>query len=370
MYIESIVLENFRNYGLEKFEFSPERNVIFGDNAQGKTNLLEAICLLSAARSFRGARESELMRAGTAFARVEGQVVTSERSMSLKAEFAAGSRRKLFSNGVKMRTAGEFAGRLRTVLFCPDDLMLVRAGASERRRFMDMAISQLRPRYADSISKYSRLHEQKTRLLRDYREDPALGDMLEAFNIQLCQVGAAVIRYRAQFCRGIAGHAAAIHSEISGGRETLGVRYKTVSTVTDPFASEREIAQAIYEHMQSHRTAELASGQALSGPHKDDIEIRLCDRPARSFASQGQQRSIALAMKLAEGEISRELTGESPVLALDDVLSELDAKRREYITGGFAERQVFLTACGDLPESILPGAAKFIIRGGNIERTV
>ena len=363
MVIASIVLENFRNYAAETFDFSPGRNVIFGDNAQGKTNLLEAVAFLSSARSFRGAKDAELVRTGAPFAAVEARVQTGGRELPLRAEFAPGQRKKLYAGGVKMRTAGEFSGRLRTVLFSPDDLSLVRAGASERRRFMNLAFSQLRPRYADSLARYTRLHEQKTRLLRDYREDPAFFDLLDAYNIQIAETGAALIRFRALFCREISRSAAAIHSDISGGRERLTVRYKTVSTVRDPSGPEEEIAAAILEHMRTHRAAELASGQALSGPHKDDLELFLGELPAKSYASQGQSRTAALALKLAERELLLSESGEEPVLLLDDVLSELDSGRRNYILNHLGDGQVILTHC-DPADTAGFGGRLFEVRGG------
>ena len=345
MIIQRLTLENFRNYEQEEFSFSPGRNVIFGDNAQGKTNLLEAIAFLSAARSFRGARDGELIRTGAPHALLEAEVLSADREFRLRAEFAAGQRKKLYAGGVKQRTAGEFVGRLRTVLFSPDDLNLVRGGAGERRRFMNLAFSQLRPRYADSLSRYTRLHEQKTRLLKDYREDPAFDDLLAAYNTQLAEVGAVLIRFRALFCQEISRYAAVIHSEISGGREQLDVSYKTVSTISDPLASEQELARAILEHMRTHRAAEVASGQALSGPHKDDLELFIGGLPAKNYASQGQSRTAALALKLAERELLRTESGEEPVLLLDDVLSELDSGRRNYILNSLGDGQVILTHC-------------------------
>ena len=323
MYIDKITLENFRNYLSEDFELSSGRNVVFGANAQGKTNFLEAICFLAAARSFRGAREAELVRRGAARAWVEASVVLSDRRTVLRAEFEPGRRKRLFINGVKIRTAGEFAGRLRVVIFSPDDLTLVRGGASERRRFMDVAFSQLRPRYADCAARYSRLHEQKTRLLKDYRDDANFEGMLDAFNIQLAKVGAAIVRYRACFLREIGRFASALHADISGG-ETLEMRYRTVSTISDPYADEQELCRCNPRALRTHRAAEIASGQALSGPHKDDIELFIDRLPARNFASQGQARTAALALKLSERELMRAEGGEEPVLLLDDVLSELD----------------------------------------------
>jgi DNA replication and repair protein RecF len=233
------------------------------------------------------------------------------------------------------------------VLFCPDDLNLIREGAAARRRMLDNAISQLRPGYAHLISDYGRALENKLRILRDYREDPAMLSTLDDFSDTMARLGAKIIRYRVSYARRLAEAAAPIHAEFSGARESLSVEYRTVSTVTDPTASEQTLYEQICAHQRSHRAAELAAGSCLTGVHKDDLEIGIDGRSARSFASQGQTRTAALSLKLAEREIVSADSGEAPILLLDDVLSELDERRQSYVLNRIGGGQTLITCCED-----------------------
>ena len=276
---------------------------------------------------------------------MKAEVFSRERDFTLEARLSRGSRRQLLSNGVKLKTAGELAGVLNTVFFCPEDLMLIREGAAERRRFLDECICQLRPRYAAALAEYRRLHEQKTRILRDWEEKPSLLDTLDDFNLRMAQTGAILIHYRAHFVRRLRETAPPIHREFSGGREELGLKYETVSTVVDPEGSVKDILSALMAHQESHRRAELESRQCLSGPHKDDLTVELGGVAARQFASQGQTRTAALSLKLAAREIFYGDTGEWPVLLLDDVLSELDQRRQSFVLNRIKGGQVFITCC-------------------------
>ena len=230
---------------------------------------------------------------------------------------------------------------------------------------MDLAFSQLRPGYAKAISVYNRLHEHKTRILRDRYDSPSLLDTLDTFNHQIAESGAVIISYRSAFLKKIAAYAAGIHSDISGGRERLSLRYKTVSTISDPGAPVGELYEGIMRHMALHRGAELASGSALSGPHKDDIEVYIDGMPARAYASQGQTRTAALSLKLAERELFYEDSGEYPVLLLDDVLSELDGVRRDFVLNRISSGQVLITLCNGEDMSGY-GGRMFEISGGAI----
>ncbi len=345
MYIRRISLVNWRNYTTCAPEFCPERNVLYGENAQGKTNLLEAIYYLATARSFRAGRDGDLIADSADAAAVEAVVATSDREMTLRAELRRGARRKLTVNGAAVATSGEFAGRLRAVLFAPRDLELVSGAPAGRRRFLDDALTQLRPRYAEALSQYARLHEHKSRILREHQDNPSMLSALDAFDERLARVGAVMIGYRARMVRGLATHAPALHSDISGGREKLELRYVTSSHVTDPFAPEAAIAEELYEHILQRREAELASGMLLVGPHRDEIELTVDGKPARTHASQGQTRTAALAMKLAQRELFFEDSGENPLLLLDDVLSELDDARRRWVLERLGSGQVIITLC-------------------------
>jgi DNA replication and repair protein RecF len=366
MRIDELTLEGWRNYEAAHLTFDPSCNVIYGENAQGKTNLLEAIVYLSCGRSPRARSDRELIGFEGERARLEGKLFSREREFRTEILLQRGRRRKMSVNGVSAKTAAALSGVLHTVFFAPEDLFLIRDGAAARRRFMDLSLCQLRPRYAEALSEYHRLHEHKTRILRDSEDYPGLLDTLPEFNERLCVVGAVLIHYRARFCRALAEYAAQAHAECSGGRETLRLTYETVKTVDDPFAGHAELAEALRRHQRTHDAAERASRLCLSGPHKDDIAVEVNGRSARQYCSQGQVRTAALSLKLAEREIHRNVIGEYPVMLLDDVLSELDERRQEYVLNRIAGGQVFITCCeSDRLGSLLQGKV-FHIRGGEV----
>lgn len=365
MILKHLELDFFRNYVHAEAELVSGVNVIWGENAQGKTNLLEAAAYLSSARSHRARYDRELIQFGVDHAFLNGDVLSREREFTLEARLHRGQRRELFSNGVRLKAAGELGEVLNTVLFCPEDLSLIRAGAAERRRFLDDAICQLRPKYAAALSEYKRLYEEKTRILRDWEEKPSLLDTLDDFNLRMAQVGAVLIHYRAHFVKRLAALTPPIQSDFSGGRENLRLRYETVSTVTDPEASPRAILEQLLVHQQSHRQAELESRQCLSGPHKDDLAVEIDGQSARQYASQGQTRTAALSLKLACREFFREDTGEWPVLLLDDVLSELDSRRQSFVLERITGGQVLITCCED-DKNVPKDGKRFHIRGGQL----
>jgi len=365
MRVDRVELDGFRNYEGFAADFSPGVNVIWGENAQGKTNLLEAIGYLSGARSHRTRGDRELIGftrdRGTVTARAESR----GRDFLIEAQLFRGARRKLFINHVRCRKASELSGILQTVLFCPEDLALIRAGAAERRAFLDQAICQLRPRYAEALGQYGRLLEHKTRILRDWEANPGLLEVLEDFNEAMARAGALVIHYRAHFIRKLAEKAAAIQAEFSGGREDLSLTYRTVSTVEDPLGPTVKLYEAIRAHQESHARAEREARSCLSGPHKDDLAAEIGGRSARQFASQGQTRTAALSLKLAERELFREDTGQWPVLLLDDVLSELDARRQDFVLRRITGGQVFITGC-EAPPGTFPQGKVLHIHGGRL----
>ena len=344
MKIHRICLNGFRNYEYQWADFAPGINVITGENAQGKTNLLEAVYLLSTGKSFRTRFDREMVGFGYSAGEVLADVSAGGRKQTVKMTLRPGVRKTIAINGVKS-TAADLAGKFSCVLFCPDDLDLIKDGPAARRKLMDQAISQLRPGYAKLISDYNRLYEQKSAILKDWREKPSLLDTLDDFSDQMCKVSAQIIRYRAAFVTRLNDVAAEIHSDFSGGRDRMVLKYTTVSTVKDPMASAADVYYDLCEHLESHRKAEIESGMCLSGCHKDDIEIYVNDMPARSFASQGQTRTAALSIKLAEREIHLQEFGEYPVLLLDDVLSELDPGRQEFVLNRIGGGQTLITCC-------------------------
>ena len=366
MRIDALELEHFRNYQSAAVTFDGRCNVIFGENAQGKTNLLEALVYLSCGKSPRARTDREMIRFEDSFASLTACVGAREREFRVRAELFRDRRRRLTVNQVPVKSSAELGQVYHTVFFCPEDLYLIREGAAARRKFLDTALCQLRPRYAAALSQYNRAYEHKTRILRDSEERPDLLEMLPEFNEQLIRLGAVLIHYRFQFSRRLAEYAAIHHRECSGGKEELEIRYQTVSSVTDPGGELGELTDRLRAHMESHQAAERASRLCLSGPHKDDLAVSINGRDAKQYASQGQTRTAALAMKLAEREIYRNAAGEYPVLLLDDVLSELDPRRQEFVLNRIAGGQVFITCCEDdrLPQ--LLGGKVFHVRQGEI----
>ena len=366
MIVKKISLDFFRNYVHLDAEFHPRVNVIVGENAQGKTNLLEAVAYLSSVSSHRARYDREMIQFGVDSAFIKGEIYSRERDYTLEANLFRGARRQLYSNGVRLKTADEMSGLLNTVLFCPEDLYLIKEGAAARRRFLDDCICQLRPRYAAALAEYRRLHEHKTRILKDSEEKPSLLDTLDDFSLRMAQCGAILIHYRAHFIKRLSEVAPAIHHDCSGGREKLTLRYETVSTVTDPLAQPKELLPQLLAHQEAHRAAEIAVRQCLSGPHKDDILVEIDGNPAKNFASQGQTRTAALALKLAARDIFYQDTGEWPVLLLDDVLSELDARRQECVLNRISSGQVFITCCEEEKLANLKEGRAFRIRNGQL----
>ncbi|MEE0256325.1 DNA replication/repair protein RecF [Evtepia sp.] len=363
MKLRRIALDGFRNYTDFTADFSPGVNVIWGENAQGKTNLLEAIGFLSGARSHRARGDKELISFHRDRGTITAEVTSRGRDFLLEVQLFRGARRRLFVNHVKCKTAAELGGIVQTVLFCPEDLALIKAGAAERRSFLDHAICQLRPRYAEALAQYSKLLDHKTRILRDWEKHPSLLDVLEDFNEAMARAGALVIHYRAHFVRKLAEKAAQIQTEFSGGRETLALHYATVSTVRDPLGPTVELYEDLRRHQDSHAKAERDARSCLSGPHKDDLVARINGQPARQYASQGQTRTAALSLKLAERELFRDDTGQWPILLLDDVLSELDARRQDFVLRRITGGQVILTGC-EAPDGSFPeGRTLHIVQG-------
>lgn len=365
MRLDCLTLRGFRNYEQAHLEFSPGVNLILGENAQGKTNLLEAIYYLSTGHGFRTRKEAELIRFGAEFADFSCTVTGQQRQQTLRAVLFSGRKpRQLFLNGVKRKTQAELTGVLTTVLFCPEDLLVLKAGASARRRLMDQGLCQLRPRYEAALQEYNRILEQKSRILRSRYENPSLLQVLPEYSQRLCQVGAILISYRARYLQSLGQEATQFHREFSGGRETLEIPYRTVSTISDPFAPVSRLEEELFAHLQSHYQGELESAQCLTGPHKDDFDATLEGLSLKSYGSQGQTRTAAISLKLAQRELFRRDTGEEPVLLLDDVLSELDPGRQDFVLNQIQSGQVFITCCE--PGRLTKIGTSFHIEKGSI----
>lgn len=346
MKLNELTLEGFRNYENAELTFEPGVNLIVGQNAQGKTNILEAVSYLGSGRSFRAMKNAEMVKFSAEFAQIFGKVTSQGREQSLRwVLFPTARPRQVYCNGVKKKTAGEISGVFQTVLFCPEDLLILKAGSSGRRRLADTAICQLRPNYEAALTEYNRILEQKNRILKDRHENPALLEILPEYNARLCQVGAIIISYRARFFAGLCREAQNYHQLFSGGKEDFLLEYRTVSNISDPFAPIAELESKLCEHLESHYRAELESSSCLTGPHKDDFDVSLSGLNLKAFGSQGQVRTAAVSLKLAQRKLMETESGEIPVLLLDDVLSELDASRQDFVLNQITDGQVFITCC-------------------------
>ena len=365
MQLNRLELFSFRNYAHLILEPDPQVNLIVGDNAQGKTNLLEAVSFLSAGRSFRTRKEVELIGFDQPFAEINAEAEQTDRTKTVRMLLFRGTkRRQLFIDGVRQKSNAGLQGILNTVVFCPEDLLVLKAGAAARRKFLDTALCQLRPAYEEALAEYTRLHAHKTRILKDRFENPALLDTLPEFNERMAMVGAVLIHYRSAYLEKLNRTAAIYHSTFSGGTEALSLQYCTVSTITDPMAPKRVLYEKIMEHQAGHYQAELDSCQCLTGPHKDDFDVRLGGLSLKSFGSQGQTRTAAISLKLGEREICRRDTGEEPVLLLDDVLSELDPGRQDFVLNQIQTGQVFITCCEQ--EKLTKSGRVFYVKHGQI----
>lgn len=284
MRVCSICLDGFRNYTNFSASFDPGVNVIWGENAQGKTNLLEAIGFLSRGPGPTGPRgDRELISFQRDQGTITAQVDSRDRTFLIEAQLARGRRRKLLVNRVKLKTAAELTGIVQTVLFCPEDLALIKSGAAERRAFLDHAICQLRPRYGEALAQYHKLLDHKTRILRDWEKNPSLLEVLEDFNEAMARAGALLIHYRAHFVGKLAPRAAQIQRDFSGDREELTLSYQTVGTVRNPLGPTVSIYEDLRAHQDSHRRAELEAGPACPGPTRTIWPAWIDGQPAGSL---------------------------------------------------------------------------------------
>ncbi len=357
MKIKSLKLKNFKNYRDEEFFFSDNINVICGENAQGKTNLLDALFYISCVKPINAKKERDLIKFGEDFSRIEAIAETEERALNIEIDIT-NSPRRIFVNGIRNQKVTEYIGSIKTVLFTPDDLSMIKEGPSLRRRFLNIAISQLKPNYIHALSIYNKILEQKNALLKKDIVDDTL---LDIYNEKLSSQGEIIIRYRHEFIEMINKKAAEIHNEMSKGKEKLHIVYKKDRYID----GNCNISEALYRHMCDRKTAEIESTSSLIGPHRDDLEFLIGELSAKEFASQGQIRTAILSTKLAEREVFYELSGEYPILLLDDVLSELDSNRQNFVLNKINCGQVFITSCENLFSTALEKGKLFTIDRGN-----
>ncbi len=359
MIVERLALGDFRNYERLDIRLPRGMAMFVGDNAQGKTNVLEALLVLCVGRSHRTGHDRDLIRQGAQAAYLQAAVQRRDGGHTLNMTLNAQGARKLSADGAPLARMSEMIGRLNAVLFAPEDVSLVKDSPAERRRFVDMALSQLRPSYFAALQRYGRALKQRQSLLREIPKNPSLRASLPAWDEQLALEGAHLQGRRREMLARLFQLAAHYANTLTDGAEALDARYA-------PSFPGEATPSALYDALQAAQGADIARCQTSVGPHRDDVAIALCGREARLFASQGQQRTIALALRLAQADLYAADTGEPPVLMLDDVFSELDETRRRLLVQIAARRdtQTLITATEPVPG--IP-AHIFAVRGGRIE---
>lgn len=332
MKVKNLKLENFRNISSVNLDFDGEINVICGENAQGKTNIVEALWLFSGAKSFRNTKDSEFIKFGEARSKIytEFEFLGTRNSAQINFD----EKRIAFYNEKKLSSPSNLAGKFNAVVFSPSDLNLVIGGPDKRRRFLDTAIGQLYPNYIEILRSYSRAVMQRNRIIKDYRYDKTLSVMLEIFETEIVESGNKIINYRKNYIEMLNNFVDKIYFGISCGKERILSEYISKSGKNIDL-----------KMLEEARNTDMFTSTTSVGPHRDDINFKINGISARSYGSQGQKRSVALSLKLAGAEVIKEISGEYPICLLDDVMSELDENRQNYILNHIRNWQSFITCC-------------------------
>ena len=337
MYVESLALENYRNYAHLSVNLSPGINIFFGDNAQGKTNVLEALYMCATTKSHRGSRDREIIRFGEEEAHIRMLLSKEHVRHKIDMHLKKNSPKGIAINKMPIRKASELFGIVNLVFFSPEDLNIIKNGPAERRRFIDLELSQLDKVYLNNLSNYNRIVNQRNRLLKElsFGGKKELSDTLEIWEMQMVQYGERLIARRKEFVAQINEIIAKIHQKLTGGKESLQIIY-------EPSTGDLPFEQAL----KRYRDRDLRMKSTTVGPHRDDIGFLTGDMDIRRYGSQGQQRTAALSLKLSEIELVRLATHDTPILLLDDVLSELDKHRQNYLLDSIHDIQTLITCTG------------------------
>ena len=342
MTVKTLRLQNFRNYGLQHIEFSKNLNILYGDNAQGKTNLLEAIFLCSTGRSHRALKDTDMIKFGEAVAIVTLELERKNYGdVTIEVEIQSTSHKSILINGVPQQRAGDILGHLNCAMFSPEDLTIVKDEPALRRRFIDMFISQIKPAYYYNLQRYQSIMRQRNALLRQAKETPRILDTLEAWDRQLAEFGAKVMIERRQYSKRLNEYAKKNHTMITRGREEFSMIYNPSMTILG--GTNISIADQYFYTLEKGRQLDVLRMTTSTGPHKDDLECIIDNRSLRYFGSQGQQRTAALALKMAQVDVMADEIGEMPVMLLDDVMSELDRRRQVNLSSHIKDLQIFIS---------------------------
>lgn len=335
MILKSVALNHFRNYSDLYLEFDKGTNILYGDNAQGKTNVLESVYVSGTTRSHKGSKDRELIQFGEEEAHIRTVVEKKEKIYQIDMHIKKSRSKGIAVNKIPIKKAAELFGILNIVFFSPEDLNIIKNGPSERRRFLDVELCQLDKIYLFHLTNYNRILNQRNKLLKDINFRPELKDTLPVWDMQLIDYGKKIIASRKKFVNRLNEIIYKIHKKISGEREELILRY-------EPDAEEEKLE----EELMKNQEKDLKLGMTSVGPHRDDMCFLIRDIDIRRFGSQGQQRSCALSLKLSEIELVKESIQETPVLILDDVLSELDSSRQNFLLNSIHDIQTIITCTG------------------------
>lgn len=336
MILHKLEVHDFRNYHSLSLSLSPYVTIFVGQNAQGKTNILESVLMLALAKSHRAGKDSEMIRWGAESAFVAGEVERQQRKSSLDLRIMKHGK-KVRINGLEKRRISDFIGHLNVVLFAPEDLMLVKGGPQARRRFLDIELGQMSPQYLHNLAQYQKVLQQRNNILKNSdRPDNKMFDTLAVWDEQLIEYGVKLIRKRLEFVSKLQEFSASIHQRITSGSEELTLQYR--SSLFAEIPPPDELPSRFRQQLADKLREDFRRGSTSAGPHRDDVEVRIDGKNVNIFGSQGQQRTAALSMKLAEIDLIKQEVGEYPVLLLDDVLSELDEMRQLHLLESMGER--------------------------------
>lgn len=335
MKIKSLDLQNFRNYDLLNIEFDKDTNIIYGDNAQGKTNILEAIYVSSTTKSHRGSKDREMISFNQDESHIKAIVDKNGTPYRVDMHIKKNKSKGIAINGIPLKKASELFGMINVVIFSPEDLNIVKEGPAARRRFIDLELSQIDKIYLSDISNYNRVLMQRNKLLRDLSFNSGAFDTLDVWDMQLEKFGTDIIKRRRKFVEDLNGIVEKIHSNLSGGKEKLVIEY-------EPNVNDSEFEK----QLEISRDRDLKTKMTNIGPHKDDICFKINGNDVRKYGSQGQQRTVALSLKMAEIELVKQIIHDNPILLLDDVLSELDGNRQNYLLNNINDIQTIVTCTG------------------------
>ncbi len=360
--INNFLLQNFRNYQDESIKFVPGINILVGDNGQGKTNLIEGIYYLLTGKSYRVQREKELLRWGQTEFHLCGDFYVAQRRLFLESHYR--NKQKIVKvNHVPCQRLSDFVGIINVIFFSPDDLIMVKGGPLERRKFLDLHITQMLPGHVGLLNAYNRVIKQKSALLKSDRERSFKYSQLKIWNEQIINFGEKIILNRIELTKRLQSAAGLIYGNLTSQKETLKINYLALNN-KDVHKAISDFPQLLDDKMNQ----EIEQRMVLIGPHRDDLQILLNAKSARLYASQGQQRSIVLSLKLAELELVRQEKGEFPLLLLDDVLSELDHFRREYLMNVIESSNIQTLITMTSAENCLRSGTLYFVVKGHIRR--